>query len=244
MRVCAIFLILLLADAVRADDPLTVAVASNFARSAAELASQFEGETGITVRLSNGSTGKLYAQIVNGAPFDLFLAADSERPAKLEESGLAVAGSRFTYARGRLALWSAKFDDCHDALRAGGWIALANPETAPYGRAAREYLHAAGFWDDVKDRIAYGENVMQAMQFAAVGNADTGVVAQSVLDGPYTPDGKCTWAVPQELHEPIEQQAVLLAKARDDTRALRLIAFLQSDTALGIIERHGYEVSQ
>ena len=244
MRVCAIFLILLLADAVRADDPLTVAVASNFARSAAELASQFEGETGITVRLSNGSTGKLYAQIVNGAPFDLFLAADSERPAKLEESGLAVAGSRFTYARGRLALWSAKFDDCHDALRAGGWIALANPETAPYGRAAREYLHAAGFWDDVKDRIAYGENVMQAMQFAAVGNADTGVVAQSVLDGPYTPDGKCTWAVPQELHEPIEQQAVLLAKARDDTRALRLIAFLQSDTALGIIERHGYEVSR
>ena len=244
MRVCAIFLILLLADAVRADDPLTVAVASNFARSAAELASQFEGETGITVRLSNGSTGKLYAQIVNGAPFDLFLAADSARPAKLEESGLAVAGSRFTYARGRLALWSAKFDDCHDALRAGGWIALANPETAPYGRAAREYLHAAGFWDDVKDRIAYGENVMQAMQFVAVGNADTGVVAQSVLDGPYTPDGKSTRAVPQQLHETIEQQAELLAKARDDTRALRLIAFLQSDTALGIIERHGYEVSR
>lgn len=244
MRVCAIFLFLLLADAVRADDPLTIAVASNFARSAAELASHFEDETGIAVRLSNGSTGKLYAQIVNGAPFDLFLAADSARPAKLEQSGLAVAGSRFTYARGRLALWSAKFEDCHAALRAGGWIALANPETAPYGRAAREYLQAAGFWDDVKDRIAYGENVMQAMQFAAVGNADAGVVAQSVLDGPHTPDGECTWRIPQEFHEPIEQQAVLLAEAQDDTRALRLIAFLQSDTALGIIERHGYEVSQ
>ena len=244
MRVCAIFLILLLADAVRADDPLTVAVASNFARSAAELALQFEADTGITVRLSNGSTGKLYAQIVNGAPFDLFLAADSARPAKLEQSGLAVAGSRFTYARGRLALWSAKFEDCDNALRAGGWIALANPETAPYGRAAREYLQAAGFWDDVKDRIAYGENVMQAMQFAVVGNADAGVVARSVLDGPHTPDGKCTWPVPQEFHEPIEQQAVLLAVAKDDTRALRLVAYLRSDAALRIIKRHGYEVSQ
>jgi len=244
VRVCAIFLILLLADAVRADDPLTVAVASNFARSAAELALHFEAETGISVRLSRGSTGKLYAQIVNGAPFDLFLAADSARPAKLEQSGLAVAGSRFTYARGRLTLWSAKFEDCHAALRAGGWIALANPETAPYGRAAREYLQATGFWDDVKERIAYGENVMQAMQFAVVGNADAGLVARSVLDGPHTPDGKCTWSVPQEFHAPIEQQAVLLAVARDDTRALRLVAFLQSDTALRIIERHGYEVSQ
>lgn len=238
------FLILLLANSVRADDPLTVAVASNFARSAAELVSHFEDETGIAVRLSNGSTGKLYAQIVNGAPFDLFLAADSARPAKLEESGLAVAGSRFTYARGRLALWSAKFDDCHDALRAGGWIALANPETAPYGRAAREYLQAAGYWDDVSDRIAYGENITQAMQFAATGNADAGLVARSVLDGPHTPDGKCTWTVPQELYEPIEQQAVLLAQAQGDVRAQRLIAFLQSDTALRIMERHGYEVSQ
>lgn len=244
MRVCAIFLILLLADLVRADDPLTVAVASNFARTAAELASRFEDETGIAVRLSNGSTGKLYAQIVNGAPFDLFLAADSIRPAKLEESGLTVAGSRFTYARGRLALWSAKFDDCHDALRAGGWIAIANPETAPYGRAAREYLQAAGYWDDVSDRIAYGENITQAMQFAATGNADAGVVARSVLDGPHTPNGKCTWTVPQEFHGPIEQQAVLLAQAQDDVRAQRLIAFLQSDTARRIMERHGYEVSQ
>lgn len=244
MRVCAILLILLLANSVRADDPLTVAVASNFARSAAELASQFEAETGIAVRLSNGSTGKLYAQIVNGAPFDLFLAADSTRPAKLEESGLAIVGSRFTYARGRLALWSAKFDDCHDALRAGGWIALANPETAPYGRAAREYLQAAGYWDDVSDRIAYGENIMQAMQFAVAGNADAGIVARSVVDGPHTPDGKCTWAVPQQFHAPIEQQAVLLARAKDDARALRLIAFLQSDAARSIIERHGYEVSQ
>lgn len=244
MRVCAIFLFLLLADAVRADDPLTVAVASNFARSAAELASHFEDETGIAVRLSNGSTGKLYAQIVNGAPFDLFLAADSARPAKLEQSGLAVAGSRFTYARGRLALWSAKFEDCHDALRAGGWIALANPETAPYGRAAREYLHAAGFWDDVKDRIAYGENVMQAMQFAATGSADAGVVARSVLDGPHTPIGKCTWEVPEEFHAPIEQQAVLLTRAKDDLRALRLVAFLRSDAALVIMERHGYEAAR
>ena len=244
MRVCAIFLILLLADSVRADDPLTVAVASNFARSAAELAAHFEDETGIAVRLSNGSTGKLYAQIANGAPFDLFLAADSVRPAKLEESGLAVAGSRFTYARGRLALWSAKFDDCHDALRAGGWIAIANPETAPYGKAAREYLQAAGYWDEVSDRIAYGENIMQAMQIAATGNADAGLVARSVLDGPHTPNRKCTWPVPKEFHGPIEQQAVLLAQAKDDTRAQRLIAFLRSDMELRIIERHGYEVSQ
>jgi len=244
VRGCAVFLLLLLADTVRGDEPLTVAVASNFARSAAELASRFEEETGIAVRLSNGSTGKLYAQIVNGAPFDLYLAADSQRPAQLEASGLAVAGSRFTYALGRLALWSAKFDDCHDALRAGGWIALANPATAPYGRAAREYLEAAGHWDDARERIAYGENVMQAMQFAASGSADAGVVARSVLDGPHTPEGKCRWAVPRDLHGPIEQQAVLLARAKDDPRALRLIAFLRSGTARTIMERHGYEVLQ
>lgn len=242
MRVCAIFLVLLLADTVRADDPITVAVASNFARSAAELTSRFEAETGIAVRLSSGSTGKLYAQIVNGAPFDLYLAADSERPAKLEESGLAIAGSRFTYARGRLALWSLNFDDCHKALRAGGWIALANPEIAPYGRAAREYLQSAGYWGDVRERIAYGENAMQAMQFAATGSAAVGVVAQSVLDGPHTPNGKCTWPVPEQFHAPIEQQAVLLVHAKEDVRALRLLAFLQSDTAHAIIVRHGYEV--
>ena len=244
MRACATLLILLLADAAKAAEPLTIAVASNFARSAAELAARFEDETGIAVRLSNGSTGKLYAQIVNGAPFDLYLAADAERPEKLEASGLAVSGSRFTYARGQLTLWSAKFDDCHEALRAGGWIALANPETAPYGRAAREYLQAAGYWDDVNERIAYGENVMQAMQFAATGNADAGLVARSVLDGSHTPDARCMWAVPGEFHEPIEQQAVLLARAKDDARALRLIEFLRSETALTIIEGHGYEALQ
>lgn len=243
-RALLVLLALIATSASADDEPLTVAVSSNFAIAFGEVAARFTEATGIRVRVVPGSTGKLYAQVVNGAPFDVYLAADSDRPARLEESGHAVAGSRFTYARGRLVLWSLYFDDCLEALRAGGRIALANPETAPYGRAGREYLQSAGYWDDVSERIVYGENVMQAMQFAAAGGAAVGIVAQSVVGGPHTPEGKCRWPLPEESHAPVEQQAVLLARAKDDARAVRLIEFLRSDAAHEIVIQHGYGASR
>jgi hypothetical protein len=169
VRYCTILLTAFLLGPAVADETVTVAVASNFSRTAAELSAKFAGETGIAIRISNGSTGKLYAQILNGAPFDIFLAADAERPALLEESGLAVSGSRFTYAEGALVLWSRGAPDCLAALRddTGGHVALANPVTAPYGKAALEFLIHEGYREMVSDRIVYGENIAQTLQFVA-----------------------------------------------------------------------------
>lgn len=246
MRACAVFVVLLLASPAGGADSITVAVASNFARSAADLAEYFEAETGVAVRLSNGSTGKLYAQILNGAPFDVFLAADALRPARLEQSGHAVAGARFTYATGALVLWSRSASDCHAALldEHSGRIALANPDTAPYGKAAVEYLSGAGYWDSVSDRAVYGENINQALQFVATGNAVTGLIAKSQLFAPQLPEAACTWEVPSSSHSSLEQQAVLLARAADNGNARRFFEFLRSDAAQEIIGRHGYEVSR
>jgi molybdate transport system substrate-binding protein len=229
-----------LAGPALAEDSVSVAVASNFSRTFGELADRFSAETGIAVRTTTGSTGKLYAQIVNGAPFDVFLAADADRPEHLEESGRTAPGSRFTYATGRLVLWSRDATDCVDALRTSKWVALANPQTAPYGRAAREFLMNAGHWEEVSGRVAYAENVMQVVQFVASGNAGVGFIAASLLNGPHMPTGACTWPVPPQSHSPLEQQAVLLAAAADDERAVRLIEFLQSDAAIDIIVRNGY----
>ena len=241
MRPAHFFLfIALAAGPVVAEDPVSVAVASNFSRTFAELADRFSADTGIAVRTITGSTGKLYAQIVNGAPFAVFLAADAERPDLLEESGRAAPGSRFTYATGRLVLWSRDETDCVDALRTSKWVALANPQIAPYGRAAREFLENSGHWEEVSGRVAYAENVMQVVQFVASGNAGVGFVAASLLNGPHMPAGACTWSVPPQSHSPLEQQAVLLAAAADDERAVRLVEFLQSDAAIDIIVRNGY----
>lgn len=244
MRACAILLILMLASPARAADSIIVAVASNFTRSAAELAERFEAETGVAVRLSNGSTGKLYAQILNGAPFDVFLAADIERPARLEQSGHAVAGARFTYAKGALVLWSRSERDCHAALNDenGGRVALANPETAPYGKAAVEYLSGAGHWNSVSGRAVYGENINQTLQFVATGNAVVGLIAKSQLVAPQLPEAACTWEVPASSYSNLEQQAVLLERATDDKNARRFFEFLRSSAAQEIIVRHGYEV--
>lgn len=244
VRVCAILLILLLAAPVRAGGTVTVAVASNFTRSAAELAEHFEAETGIAVRLSAGSTGKLYAQILNGAPFDVFLAADAERPIRLEQSGHIVAGARTTYANGALVLWSRSAKDCRAVLsdEHSGHIALANPETAPYGRAAVEYLTSAGYWDSVSDRAVYGENINQTLQFVATGNAVLGLVAKSQKDAPQLPEAACVWDVPASSHSNLEQQAVLLLRAADNDDAWRFYEFLGSEAAREIIGRQGYEV--
>ena len=237
--------LLLISGPALARDAVTVAVASNFSRAAAEISAKFAGETGITVRISNGSTGKLYTQILNGAPFDIFLAADAERPILLEQSGHAVAGSRTTYAEGALVLWSSVEDDCLAALRdeRGGHVALANPVTAPYGKAAIEYLSAEGIWDSVSRRAVYGENINQALQFVATGNAAIGFIAKSQLAAPQLPEAACTWELPSSSHSSLEQQAVLLARAADNEAAQRFLDYLGSEAAREILARHGYGVS-
>ena len=228
------------------DDVVTVAVASNFANAASEIVEAFHDETGQHVRLSAASTGKLYAQIINGAPFDVLLAADVERPERLEASGDAVAGTRFTYAIGELVLWSRRSHDCHASLAGPGpgRIAIANPETAPYGRAARQYLRQAGLWEASQPRLVIGENIAQALQFVATGNAELGFIARAQLEAPVLPEPTCTWPVPPETHEAIEQQALLLRRAEAHAGAQRFLDFLRSDAARVMIRRHGYRLPE
>jgi len=237
---------LLSAQSATADTPIRVAVASNFAETASALERLFEsGGTG-DIEFSAASTGKHYAQITNGAPFDVLLAADSERPRRLEETGLAVAGSRFTYATGRLVLWSRDpaldADECRNALSEDrrGRVALANPDTAPYGEAARQALVALGLWASIRPRLVYGENVAQTLQFIATGNARLGFVAAAQLVDSDLPATSCLWPVPAGLHAPIEQQAVLLERARDNPTARAFLDFLKSTQAANAIREHGY----
>ncbi len=226
---------------VSADDEIVVAVASNFLPVARELVADYESATGVEVKLSAASTGKLYAQVVNGAPFDLFLSADEERPLKLIERGDAVAGSRFTYAVGRLLLWSGDKSlagsDCIEALRAGtGRVAIANPETAPYGRAAVEFFATSGI--DVSSRRVTGENIAQALQFAVRGGAQFGILANA--QAAMLPDGGCRYFVPAGQHAPIRQQAVLLSRAADNALAKQFLDYLATD-ARERIAAAGYE---
>lgn len=241
MRAGAVFLFFLLLGPAQAQESIRVAVASSFLDTAASLNTAFRRETGIEVRLSSGSTGKLYAQIVNGAPFDVFLAADTDRPVMLEQSGHAAAGSGRVYARGRLVVWSASIGDCVGALFEddAGRVAIANPATAPYGRAAKEFLQDIDAWDSVSRRVVYGQNATQALQFAATGNVAVAIVALSQANNPALPPAACAYEVPESQHSSISQQAALINTESDAAR--RFLDFLQSDTARRIIERSGYE---
>jgi len=225
---------------------VTVAVASNFSLAVDEIAAQFTATTGQPIRVAKASTGKLHAQIVNGAPFDVFLAADSARPASLETSGEGVSGTRFTYALGELVLWSRELDDCRGALQDPGniRIAIANPAIAPYGAAARDFLQQAGLWESATSQLVVGENISQALQFVASGNAQLGLVARSQLQVPALPDATCTWPVPFALHAPIEQQAILLKRGAHTEGAPLFLQFLRSDAGRVIIERHGYRLPE
>ena len=231
-----------------AADVVTVAVASNFAKTAADVSAAFTRDTGIPVRISHGSTGKLYAQIINGAPFDVFLAADTERAALLEQSGLIVAGSRRTYATGSLVLWSnderLRGKDCRQMLERGdyGHLALANPATAPYGSAAREFLAGAGLWDSASRRAVYGENIAQTLQFVATGNATLGFIARSQTTDFALPEAACRWPVPVSSHASLDQQAVVLKRAGSHDAARLFADFLETPAARSIIRRHGYQV--
>ena len=225
---------------------LQIAVASNFANTLHVLAERFELQTGHVVTLAAGSTGKHYAQIRNGAPFDAFFAADRARPEKLESDGLTVAGTRFTYALGRLVLYS-RLEDFVDAnglvLSTGGFghLAIANPRLAPYGLAAREVLTAKGQWDRLESRLVRGENVAQAFQFVASGNAELGFVALSQVIESGGPAAGSYWLVPSDLYSPIEQQAVMLV---DSAPARAFWRWVRSDEARSLIVAGGYGASR
>ncbi|MCW5656685.1 MAG: molybdate ABC transporter substrate-binding protein [Burkholderiaceae bacterium] len=222
-----------------------VAVAANFSAPINEIAASFEAGSGHKAKLSFGSTGKFYAQIKNGAPFDVLLSADDETVAKLVQEGAAMSGSRFTYAIGSLVLWSSKpglVDAGAEVLRQGRYskLALANPKTAPYGRAAIEALTKLGLLSAAEPRFVQGENIAQTFQFVSSGNADLGFVALSqVMKNGQVQQGSA-WIVPADLHEPIRQDAVLLAHGKDNVAAQALLDHLKSDAARKVIRSYGY----
>ena len=226
---------------------VNAAVAANFTAPMKQIAAIFEKESGNTVKLSFGSSGKFTAQIKQGAPFDVFLAADEKNPMLLAQEGLAVEGSHFVYALGKLVLWSAKpgFVDNKGAVLGKGdfnKLAYADPKLAPYGMAARETLERMGLFDAVQAKLVTGESIAQTYQFAATGNAELAFVALSQI----TKDGKITegswWLVPANLYNPIRQGAVLLSAAKDPAAAKAFLAFLKSEKAVAIIRSYGYEL--
>ncbi len=242
MRRLLLFLMLMLGSVPLSAADLLVAVASNFRPTLERIAGAFETQTGHQVRLVAGSTGKHYAQIVHGAPFDLFLAADSERPLRLEQHGLVVAGTRFTYAQGALVLWSPRpelVDADGEVLRGESFrrLAIANPRLAPYGRAAMEVLDAMGLREKLQDRLVRGENIAQAFHFVRSGNADIGLLAHSQVLANSNETGGSLWVIPTTRYSPIRQQCVML---RDTAQGRRFMAFLRSPEALAIIRQFGY----
>ena len=224
---------------------VTVAVAANFTAPMQKIAKAFEQDTGHKAQLAFGATGKFYAQIKHGAPFAVLLAADDETPARLEKEGLAVAGTRFTYATGRLALWSKQpnlVDDKGEVLRSNRFqkIAIADPKLAPYGAAAMEVIDKMGVQANVVPKLVQGESIGQTYQFVSTENAQLGFIAlsQISLDGRITQGS--AWVVPQSLHTPLKQDAVLLIAGKDNAAAHALLKYLQSDVAKTIIRTHGY----
>lgn len=222
-----------------------VAVASNFTAPMKALVARFERHTGHKVHTSFGATGKFYAQIRHGAPFEILLAADDSTPAKLEQEGAAVAGSRFTYATGKLVLWSAEpgvVDGSGEVLGKGRFahLAIANPKLAPYGAAAVEVLNKLGLYASVAPKFVQGENVAQTHHFVASGAAGLGFVAMSqvVEDGRLT--GGSAWFVPPAMHTPIRQDAVLLVKGQGNVAAGQFLAYLKSAAAKALIASYGY----
>lgn len=237
-----VLLSLLLPLACHADE-VQVAVAANFAAPMKELAAGFERATGHKVLTTVGATGKFYAQISNGAPFEVLLSADQKTPARLEQEGAGVAGTRFTYAIGKLVLWSSQpgMADAN-ALKAGKFtrLAIANPALAPYGTAAIEVLDKLGLVVALAPKFAYGENIAQTYQFVASGNAQLGFVAMSqVFEGGKLTSGSA-WVVPASLYSPIRQDAIVLAKGKGKPAVLAWMAYLKSEPARALIRAHGY----
>lgn len=240
----SLWLLCLAAPALAAD--VQVAVAANFTAPMKILAAEFEKDTGHRAILSFGATGKFYAQIRNGAPFEVFLAADDGTPKKLEQEGAAVKGSRFTYATGRLALWSARpglVDARGEVLRKGGFgkLAIAAPKLAPYGAAAVETMTRLGLLAALQPKLVTGESMGQAFSFVSTGNAELGFVALSQIHENGKLASGSAWIVPETLHSAIRQDAVLLVKARDNKAAQQLMDFLKTEKARAVIRSFGYQ---
>ncbi|WP_298209185.1 molybdate ABC transporter substrate-binding protein [Acidovorax sp.] len=226
-------------------DQVSVAVAANFTAPMQKIAAAFEADTGHKAELSFGATGKFYAQITNGAPFQVFLAADDTTPAKLEREGKAVPDKRFTYAIGTLVLWSAQagyVDAQGDVLKKGDFkhLAIANPKLAPYGAAAVQVMDKLGVTAALQPRLVQGENIAQTFQFVSSGNAQLGFVAlsQVMVDGKISKGS--AWQVPASMHEPIRQDAILLNPGKDSAAAAALLTYLRGDKARAIIQSYGY----
>jgi molybdate transport system substrate-binding protein len=246
-RSLALFAVLAGTSLLTRADEVSVAVAANFTAPMQKIAADFEKATGHKVQLVSGSTGKFYAQIKSGAPFQVLLAADDETPAKLVKEGDGVAGSSFTYAIGKLVLWSPKagvVDDKGEVLKAAKFehLSVANPKLAPYGLAAMETLKALGLADSLQPKVVLAESITQAQQFVVSGNAELGFIAFSqihkdgkLIDGSY-------WLVPSKYYNQIRQDAVVLNKGKGQAAVAALIAFLKSPAAAATIKFYGYDL--
>ncbi len=246
-----LLLILLLLILLLPGSPVTVlagevrvAVAANFLATLKALSPVYKKQSGDRLIISAASTGKLYAQIVNGAPFDVLLSADRHYPEKLVQANKAMAKSRFVFASGRLVLWGrqARAFDQHSINAADvKRVAIASPRAAPYGKAAQQTLQALGQWQRLKSKLVYGESIGQAFQFVASGNAQLGFVALSQVLNPRNPFKQPDyWLVPQAYYSPLEQEAVLLHYGKDNAAARRFLTFLESDAAREVIKQYGY----
>jgi len=238
-----ILLLLLLPAPVRGEE-VRVAVAANFAEPLRAIGQVFETQSGHTLKISSGSTGKLYAQIRQGAPFAVFLAADAERPALLEAQGQTVPGSRFTYALGQILLWSADPErlqgkDGAAVLQAGDFrhLAIANPRLAPYGKASKDALEALGLWEELEGKLVRGENIAQTYHFISTGNAELGFIATSQWHARGGKEQGSAWKVPPELYAPIHQDAVLL---KASPAAEELLEFMKGKDVRALLKSYGY----
>jgi molybdate transport system substrate-binding protein len=239
----------LLAFRVAEAQEIRVAAAADLHFALDELAAQYEKQTGAKIDVSYGSSGNFFAQIQNGAPFDVFLSADIEYPRKLEATGLAEPGTLYEYAVGRIAIWMPT--DAHADLAKLRWkalldpkvekIAIANPEHAPYGRAAVAALRKQGIYEQVRAKLVYGENIAQAAQFVASGNAQAGILALSLAISPAMKDGK-RWEIPADMYSPIEQAAVILNSAKNKNDARAFLSYLRSATGRKILESYGFSL--
>ncbi len=239
----AAFLLIWAATAAQADE-VQVAVAANFTEPATEIAKLFAEKTGHTATLSFGASGQFLTQITQGAPFEVFLSADAARPAKAVSDGFAVEGSQFTYAIGTLVLWSKDpgLVTGPETLKAGAFqhLAIADPKSAPYGAAAIETLRNLGLYDTLSPKIVQGTSIAQAQQFVATGNAELGLVALAQV---IKTEGGSRWDVPEDLHTPIKQDAVLLKTGADNAAAKAFLDFLKGPEARGVIKDFGYALA-
>lgn len=228
-------------------DEVQVAVAANFTAPIQAIAKDFEKDTGHKLVASFGATGQFYAQIKNGAPFEVFLAADDSTPAKLEQEKQTVAGSRFTYAIGTLALWSAKpgyVDAQGEVLKTNDYkhLSIANPKTAPYGLAATQVLAKLNLTEATKGKLVEGQNITQAFQFVSTGNAELGFVALSQIYKDGKVENGSAWIVPSSLHDPIRQDAVILNNGKHNPAAKAFIDYLRGPKATAVIKSYGYQI--